>query len=876
MFKKLLSLAVLTAMVATLIPTAFAATAVTVNVLTTTDTTPTLTGTMTASVEGDLVNVTVNGHTYPASENYVANTWSVDVVDALNVGTYDVAVTVTNGLGTVSDTTTNELTINAPLPTLTIPTFTVTPATGFDPSPKGENEDLTIAYAISEAPTSVTVEIIGANSDSVKSFSSTSQATSFSWNGEYSGDLVEPGTYNVVIVAKKTGYADVTQQKTVVVEYNDSDKPTVSDLTADPSSFDPDEEETTIEFTNEEDETFITVEIRNSNGDKVRGFSDYENDEFNADDNHSIDWDGLDDDDDYVNAGTYKAVVIARNDYGVTVEDDTITVTYDGGTGSDYPSSNAHISGIDFNPSSTFEPADDEELEIEFDILKDLDDLTVYATKGSTDIEIYDDSNLDQDNNVEITWDGTDEDGDYVASGTWYIEFHSEVSGTDLVAAKSIKVQYEKANIDNIYVSKDKFDNDLDEFTYVMFKLDADALVDVNVLEDGDEDDTIEEDMEVEKNEWYAVQFDGGSYDYGDDLELEVVAKNKASEDEDDTAKISITLAEDDVSSSKSNVTNDYMDPVLTDGDTEMSLYYELEQKANVTVTIHKGKSSSGTKVIELLDINNQAAGEHTITWDGKDDDGDDLSDGIYTYKIISDKSSTDTEIGYFIVGDVGDAGSSGSNNDDDDDGKVGPGVIVDGKGTFSGTTGTKCSNFSDVLANSPACEAIVWAKSAGIFQGYLDGTFKPYQTINRAEMLKVALLATGVSMNFSDYSIAGIGFTDITEGAWYIPFIKGAKLVGIFSGDAGANTARPTESVSRAEVLKFVFESLRVSKNYQLGYCSSSFVDVFPTNWYFQYACGAKTYSLFTSGTVLSPNIPATSSEVASVLYKLHIGGLL
>ena len=100
--------------------------------------------------------------------------------------------------------------------------------------------------------------------------------------------------------------------------------------------------------------------------------------------------------------------------------------------------------------------------------------------------------------------------------------------------------------------------------------------------------------------------------------------------------------------------------------------------------------------------------------------------------------------------------------------------------------------------------------------------------------------------------------------------------MVGIFSGDAGANTARPTESVSRAEVLKFVFESLRVSKNYQLGYCSSSFVDVFPTNWYFQYACGAKTYSLFTSGTVLSPNIPATRSEVASVLYKLHIGGLL
>ncbi|MFA7685635.1 MAG: FlgD immunoglobulin-like domain containing protein [Candidatus Gracilibacteria bacterium] len=880
MFKKLLNLAVLTAMMATLIPmTAFAATGVTINPLTTTDTTPTLTGTMTASVDGDAVTVTVNGQTYNAVENYVNGTWTADVTTALAVGTYNVVAIVANIQGgTFEDATVNELTITAPQ-NLTISSFTVSPETGFDPSSDGENEDLAIAYSISEAPTSVTVEIVDANLDNVKSFTSTSQATSFSWDGTYSSELVEPGTYTVVLVAKKTGYVDATQQKTVVVEYNDSDKPALSNFSVDPTSFDLDDDEAVIEFTND-DEADITVEVRDSFGNKVRGFDKYENDNFDADEDHKINWDGLNDSDNEVNTGTYKVVVIARNDSGVSVKQENVEITNNGS--SDSPS-NAHISGIKFSPSSNFKPAEDDELQIEFDVLKDLDDLTVYAKKGSEEIELYDDSSLDQDNNLEITWDGTDEDGDYVVSGLWKIEFRSEEGATSLVANKSIKVSYDKANIDNIYVSKDKFDNDLGEFTYVMFRVDTDCLVDVNILLEGDEDDTIEEDIEVSKDGWYAVQFDADGYDYGDDLEIEVVAKNEASEDEDDSAKIDIDLAEDDVSSSsKSNVTNDYMEPVLTDGKSEMSLSYELGSKADVTITIHKGKSSTGTKMIELLDVKNQADGEHTITWDGRDDDGDKLADGVYTYKIISKKSSTDTEVGYFVVGDVEDAGSSSDSNDDDEDNndKISSNVVVDGKITNTGKTSTtttgRCSNFSDVLAGSPDCEAIIWATNAGIFQGYLDGTFKPYQTINRAQMLKVALLATGTTVNLWDYSTVGLGFTDLTTGAWYIPFIKGAKLVGIFSGDGGANTARPTAAINRAEVLKFVFESLKVSKNYQLGYCSSSFTDVLPTNWYFQYACSAKTYSLFTSGTVLNPDLPATRSEVASVLYKLHTAGLL
>lgn len=768
------------------------------------------------------------------------------------------------------------------LPAIAITSFTASPSTGFDPSPDGQEEELTITYSLAEAPDLVNIEILDPAARGIESFSSTAQSGVFPWDGEYSEELVEPGTYNVLLVAKKAGYTDASQQINFVVDYDDNDKPEISDLDVSPSTFDPDEEETTIEFTVETD-CEITVEIRELDGDTVRTFSEYDDDDFEEGDDVSFEWDGENDSGNIVNEGTYKVAAIGRNDYGVTVETDNVIISYDD---TEYSSSNTHISGINFNPSSTFEPADDDELEIEFDILKELDDLEVYVVRGSDEIEIYSDSNPDKDNNVEITWDGTD-DGDYVRSGSWEIEFHSELDGVDLVASESITVKYDDPKIDDVYVSKEKFDNDKGEFTYVMFKIDSDALVDVNIFEDNKEDDELEEDLEVEKDEWYAIKFDGDDYSYNDDLDIEIVAKDKFSEDESASKKITIDLASDSVSSSKPNITNDYIDPVLTDGNGSMVLRYKLSKKSDVNVTIYKGKGTSSNKeVIELLDVNNQAAGLHTVTWDGEDDDGDELSDGIYTYKIVADTSGTDTEIGYFIVGEVGDFDTvstvNNSSSSKDYYGKIAPNVVVDGNVTntnnssYNGNGFDKCSFFNDVLASSPECEAITWAKNAGIFQGYTDGTFRPYQSIKRAEMLKVALKATGVYVNEFDFSTYGLEFTDIAQNAWYIPFLKGAKSFGIFSGDGGKTTARPMDYVNRAEVLKFVFESLRVSKSYQMNYCASSFSDVYSGNWYFQYACESKTYSLFTNGNMLYPELLATRGEVASALYKLHLAGRL
>jgi len=55
--------------------------------------------------------------------------------------------------------------------------------------------------------------------------------------------------------------------------------------------------------------------------------------------------------------------------------------------------------------------------------------------------------------------------------------------------------------------------------------------------------------------------------------------------------------------------------------------------------------------------------------------------------------------------------------------------------------------NFSDVPSSYPNYVAIMYFKNSGILQGYPDGTFKPDQQINRVEALKIILLGSDITL---------------------------------------------------------------------------------------------------------------------------------
>ncbi|MDD4352170.1 MAG: S-layer homology domain-containing protein [Candidatus Gracilibacteria bacterium] len=54
---------------------------------------------------------------------------------------------------------------------------------------------------------------------------------------------------------------------------------------------------------------------------------------------------------------------------------------------------------------------------------------------------------------------------------------------------------------------------------------------------------------------------------------------------------------------------------------------------------------------------------------------------------------------------------------------------------------------FSDVPVTHPQYEAIVSLQAAGVLSGYEDGTFKPERIVTRAEMVKLALRGAGITV---------------------------------------------------------------------------------------------------------------------------------
>lgn len=92
-------------------------------------------------------------------------------------------------------------------------------------------------------------------------------------------------------------------------------------------------------------------------------------------------------------------------------------------------------------------------------------------------------------------------------------------------------------------------------------------------------------------------------------------------------------------------------------------------------------------------------------------------------------------------------------------------------------------------------------AAELGIVSGYGDGNFRPGNTVNRAEALKILLLAKGVDLEGYDLSSA-TSFSDVSESIWYAVYVAYGVDMGLVEGyDDG--TFRAINDILRAEIAK-------------------------------------------------------------------------
>src|SRR5690606_15031315 len=140
------------------------------------------------------------------------------------------------------------------------------------------------------------------------------------------------------------------------------------------------------------------------------------------------------------------------------------------------------------------------------------------------------------------------------------------------MVSDTIEVEYEKPEIEDIFVTKDSIDTDEDEFTYVVFKVSNDARVTVEVYDGNDREEELWDEEEIEGDKWYAVRYDENG-DEGNDWEFRVTAEPIVDVDDiEDIETIGFKIKEDDDSNRKANIINDYSEPVITEEDSNETI----------------------------------------------------------------------------------------------------------------------------------------------------------------------------------------------------------------------------------------------------------------------------------------------------------------
>lgn len=162
-------------------------------------------------------------------------------------------------------------------------------------------------------------------------------------------------------------------------------------------------------------------------------------------------------------------------------------------------------------------------------------------------------------------------------------------------------------------------------------------------------------------------------------------------------------------------------------------------------------------------------------------------------------------------------------------------------------------------IESHPYRESIEQLTEKGVVHGYSDGTFKPNLPINRAEFLKILMLAVHGDRVFETGSTACF-FDFGTAVEWYYPHACTAKELGIIDGYPDG-TFRGESTVNLAEALKMSLEAWGVPLPQYIRA---------PDNWYDPYVDAAANTGVF-QFIPLVPDFPLTRGEAAELLVKLR-----
>lgn len=171
---------------------------------------------------------------------------------------------------------------------------------------------------------------------------------------------------------------------------------------------------------------------------------------------------------------------------------------------------------------------------------------------------------------------------------------------------------------------------------------------------------------------------------------------------------------------------------------------------------------------------------------------------------------------------------------------------------------------FSDVGKSHPNYEAIKFLREEGIIDGYSDGTFKPANTVNRVEALKMLMLAFDLEAG----PAGALPFADTDNSAWYAGVLATALDKAIVKGYED-NTFKPSSTVNKAEYLKMLFLTGGIMPGDTLT--ANPYSDVPKDSWYAPFAYLTNKMNLLSvANDRLSAGSGMTRGDVAETIYRL------
>ena len=113
-------------------------------------------------------------------------------------------------------------------------------------------------------------------------------------------------------------------------------------------------------------------------------------------------------------------------------------------------------------------------------------------------------------------------------------------------------------------------------------------------------------------------------------------------------------------------------------------------------------------------------------------------------------------------------------------------------------------ASYSD-QADIKASTAVDMLSSLGVIQGYDDGSFKPNNTVTRAQMAKMIFtIMNGGNDNANAYASLPTAFTDLPTAAWAQGYVRYLQNTGIIAGKSATKFA-PNDTVTGLEAAKMV-----------------------------------------------------------------------